>query len=100
MSSTINMNIVLSQGNAVKEVQSVKHQNLELNQILVSQHQEKKKDEEKGRVQQFEDTEKVIIDKDGSKNSGQEAKSEHDPKREMKTPERNKSKEHIVDIVA
>ena len=94
------MNIVLSQGNAVKEVQSVKHQNLELNQILVGQHQEKKKDAENGRVQEFEDTEKVRIDKDGPKNSGQEAKSGQDQKRGMKTPERNKSKEHIVDIVA
>ena len=100
MSSTINMNVVLSQGNAVKEVQSVKHQNLELNQILVSQHQEKKKEEEKGRVQEFEDTEKVRIDKDGSKNSGQEVKSEQDKKRGIKTRQRNKEKEHIVDIVA
>jgi hypothetical protein len=99
MSSTINMNVVLSQGNAVKEVQSVKNQNLELNQILVRQHQAKKEDVEKNRIQEFENTEKVKIDKDGSKNTKQEAKSEQDPKKGDKTPERNRTKKHIVDIV-
>lgn len=99
MSSTINMNVVLSQGNAVKEVQSVKNQNLELNQILVRQHQTKKEDVEKDRIQEFENAEKVKIDKDGSKNSKQEAKSEHDSKKENKTPERSRTKKHIVDIV-
>ena len=93
------MNVVLSQGNAVKEVQSVKHQNLELNQILVSQHQDKRKNSDKDRIQEFEDTEKVQIDKDGSNKSGQEAKLAQDKKGDMKTPERKKSKEYIVDIV-
>ena len=100
MSGTINMNVVLSQGNAVKEVQSVKNQNLELNQILVRQHQTKKEDVEKNRIQKFENAEKVKIDKDKSKNSKQEAKSEQDKKGGDKTPERNRSKKHIIDIVA
>jgi hypothetical protein len=99
MSSTINMNVVLSQGNAVKEVQSVKNQNLELNQILVRQHQDKKEDVEKNRIQKFENAEKVKIDKDRFKDSKQEAKSEQDPKKGDKTPERNRTKKHIVDIV-
>ena len=94
------MNVVLSQGNAVKEVQSVKHQNLELNQILVSQHQDKKKDTEKDRVQEFEDTEKVQIDKDGSNKSGQEEKLAREKKGVTKTLARKQSKEYIVDIVA
>ena len=100
MSSPINMNVVLSQGNAVKEVQSVKNQNLELNQILVHQHQEKKEDVNKNRIQGFENAEKVKIDKDKSKDSKQEAKSEQKGKKENKTSKSNSTKKHIIDIVA
>lgn len=101
MSSTINMNVVLSQGSAVKEVQSVKEQNLELNQILVAQHQKKKEAEGKDRVKEFEETEKVRINKDESKGSKQEARSEQERKRgDDETPEDKKPQEHILDIVA
>ncbi len=99
MSSTINMNIVLSQGNAVKEVQSVKEQNLELNQILVAQHQKKKEVEGKDRVKEFEDTEKVRNNKDESKGSKQEARSARERKRGDETPEDKKPQEHVLDIV-
>lgn len=100
MSSTVNMNVVLSQGNAVKEVQSVKEQNLELNQLLVAQHQKKKEEAKKNRVQEFENTEQVKINKDESKGSKQEARSEQNKKREDKTPKDNKSqKDNILDVV-
>ena len=59
----------------------------------------KKKDAEKDRVQEFEDTEKVQINKDGSNKSGQEEKFAQDKKGDMKTPERKRSKEYIVDII-
>ncbi len=100
MSSTINMNVVLSQGNAVKEVQSVKEQNLELNQILVAQHQKKKEAEGKDRVKEFKETEQVKINKDASKGSKQEARSEQERKKGDETPEDKKPQEHILDIVA
>ncbi|MFH1674200.1 MAG: hypothetical protein ABIF87_12345 [Pseudomonadota bacterium] len=99
MSSTINMNIVLSQGNSVKEVQSVKEQNLELNQILVAQHQKKKEAEGKDRVKEFEDTAKVRNNKDESRGSKHEARSEQEKKKGDETPDDNKPQEHILDIV-
>ncbi len=100
MSSTINMNVVLSQGNAVKEVQSVKEQNLELNQILVAQHQKKKEEEEKNRVQDFEKTDKIMVNKDESKGAKREARSEQDKKKRDEPPRDKKSQEHhILDIV-
>lgn len=101
MSSTINMNVVVSQGNAVKEVQSVKHQNLELNQPLVAQQRKKKEEEGKNRVQEFEDTEKAKINKDESRDSKQEPKSERNQKKKEKGEETtdNKQPDHIVDIV-
>ena len=47
MASTTDMNIVLGQGNAVKEVHNVRKQNLELNQQFVAQQTEEKKREDR-----------------------------------------------------
>ena len=62
MASTTDMNIVLGQGNAVKEVHNVRKQNLELNQQFVAQQTEEKKKEDRVKVQEFETAKRVAIE--------------------------------------
>ena len=61
MAATTNMNIILGQGNAVKEVHNVRKQTLEMNQQFVAQENEGKKKEDKAKVQKFEAADKVEI---------------------------------------
>jgi hypothetical protein len=78
MASTTEMNIVLGQGNAVKEVHNVRKHNLELNQQFVAQQTEEKKREDRVKVQEFESAKKIGIEEDEEKKkkegSGQGAK--------------------------
>jgi hypothetical protein len=50
MADTANLNIILSQGNAVNEVNNIRKQNLELNQQYVVQHSDIKKKKEREEV--------------------------------------------------
>ena len=64
MAGTTDMNIVIGQGNAVKEVHNVRKQNLELNQQFVAQQTEQKKKEDRVRVQEFESPKKIGIEEE------------------------------------
>ena len=64
MSGTTHMNIILGQGNAVKEVHNVKKQNLEMNQQYIAQQTDDLKKEDKSKVQEFEKNNKIEIKKD------------------------------------
>ncbi len=61
MAGTTDMNIVLGQGNAIREVHNIRKQNLELNQQFVAQQAESDKGEDKSRVQEFEAGDRVEI---------------------------------------
>jgi len=81
MTSTTDMNIVLGQGNAIKEVHNVRKEHLELNQQFVAQQSEDKKKKERLRVQESGTENKIEIkeddekkDKEGSKNSQKNSK--------------------------
>ena len=67
MAATTNMKIILGQGNAIHEVHSVRKQNLELNQQFVANETEGKKREDKAKVQEFEVSDKVVIQEDDQK---------------------------------
>ena len=73
MSSTTNMNIILGQGSAVKEVHNVKKQNLEVNQQYVVQHVEDKKKEDKDKIQDFEKSNRIDMEKDREKKKGKKS---------------------------
>ena len=45
MSGTTHMNVILSQGNTIKEVHNVKKQNLDMNQQFIAQQSEGMKKE-------------------------------------------------------
>ena len=53
MPGTADLNIVIGQGAAIKEVHNVKKQNLEMSQQFVAQKEEDKKKEDKSKVQKF-----------------------------------------------
>ncbi len=67
MASTGDINIVLGQGSAIKEVHNVRKQSLELNQQFVAQRTENKKKEEKKKVQEFDTDNKITISDDEEK---------------------------------
>ena len=100
MASTTDMNIVLGQGNAIKEVHNVRKQSLELNQQFVAQKAEDKKKEDQSKVQQSEAENRVEIKGD------EEREKRKDPEDDQKDPEKEKLKEddqfsgkkHLIDI--
>ena len=99
MASTTDMNIVLGQGNAVKEVQNVRKQNLELNQQFVAQQTEEKKREDRVKVQEFETAKRIAIEEDEEKKkkegSGQDGKGS---KKEHSEEASNLSEGNLIDI--
>jgi hypothetical protein len=68
MSGTTHMNVILGQGNTIKEVHNVKKQNLEMNQQFVAQQSEDTKKEDKSKVQEFETKNRIEIKKEKEKN--------------------------------
>jgi len=83
MSGTTDMNIVLGQGNAIKEVHNIRKQSLELNQQFISQKTEDEKKEDKSKVKEFDTGNRVEVEtdedkkkKDGSENNQKNSKKE------------------------
>lgn len=72
MSSTTDVNIVLGQGNAIKEVHNVRKQNLELNQQFVSQKAEQEKKEDQSKVNESETENRVEIKRDEERKNGKD----------------------------
>ena len=99
MASTTDMNIVLGQGNAIKEVHNVRKQNLELNQQFVVQETEDKKKEEKSKVRESESGNRVEIKGDEEKeNKGGSEDNQEDSKKERSKEESDLSEGKLIDI--
>lgn len=86
MSGTTDMNIILGQGNTIKEVHNVKKQNLEMNQQFVAQNSDDLKREEKTKVQEFETNNRIEIQKD------RERKKDHKKQKKNKNTDKQKNK--------
>ncbi len=71
MSTTTDMNIILGQGNTIKEIHNVKKQNLEVNQQFVAQQTDDLKKEDKSKVQEFETNNRIEIKKDKERKKDQ-----------------------------
>ncbi|MGD2149038.1 MAG: hypothetical protein PVF99_00380 [Desulfobacterales bacterium] len=97
MASTTDMNIILGQGSAIKEVHNVKKQNLEISQQFVAQNIEGKKKEDKDKVQDFEQSNRIEIKNQEEKKKGKKGnkksakKKEHEKKIDL-------SEGSIIDI--
>ncbi len=88
MASTTDMNIVLGQGNAIKEVHNVRKQSLELNQQFFVQKTEDKKKEDRSRIQEFDSSSRIEIEADEEKEKEKEGRPGSEDK------EKGSRKEH------
>ena len=98
MASTTDMNIVLGQGNAIKEVHNVRKQTLELNQHFVAQKTEDKKKEDKAKVQGFRTENRIEIGGDEDKNRNDSGHNKNDSKKEKIEEEQDASEGNLIDI--
>ena len=101
MAGTTDMNIVIGQGNAVKEVHNVRKQNLELNQQFVAQQTEQKKKEDKVTVQEFESPQRVRIEeeeKEEKRNKGGSREEQERSKEKQSNEESDPSEGKLIDI--
>lgn len=85
MTGTGDMNIIVGQGTAVKEVYNVKKLNLEINQQFVAQEVEDEKKKEESTIKKLEKRDKVEIKRD------QEDKSKEKKKDKKKSSKKKKS---------
>ena len=97
MASTVDVNIILGQGSAIKEVHNVKKQNLEISQQFVVQNIEEKKKEEKDKVQDFEKSNRIDIKNDQEKKKGQKG-DKRGAKKKKQEEKNNLSEGNIIDI--
>ena len=97
MSGTTHMNIILGQGNTIKEVHNVKKQNLEMNQQFVAQQSEDMKREDKAKVKEFDTKNRIEIKKEKEKKKDQKSNKK---KSTNENPEekRNLSEGKLIDI--
>ena len=91
------MNIVLGQGSAIKDVHNIKKQNLEVNQQCVVQHVEDKKKEDKNKIQDFEKSNPVNIEKKKEKIKGKK-NNKRGSEKENQKDKNNLLQTNIIDI--
>ena len=99
MSGLTDTNIVLGQGNAIKEVHNVKRQGLDLNQQFVAQKAEDKKEKEKSKVQNFEGGDRIEINNDeekGRENDPRYNKNKSGKEKSNKVPDSEETR--LIDI--
>ena len=98
MSGTTHMNIILGQGNTIKEVHNVKKQNLEMNQQFVAQQSDATKKEDKSKVEKFETKNRIEIKKVKDKKEDQKGnkKESNDENQKEKL---NLSEGKLIDII-
>ena len=92
MVGTANMNIVLGQGNVIKEIQNVKKQSLETNQQFSAQHADEKRRTEKSQVEVYETRNKIEVRDDDEKE-----KKKHLMKKKKKKKEKNENVSPLSD---
>jgi sRNA-binding protein len=98
MATTMDMNIVLGQGNAIKEVHNARRQVLELNQQFVAQQTEEKKKEDKAKVQGFKTENRIEVKGDEEKKKNDSEDNEKDLKKGKTEEESDLSEGSIIDI--
>ena len=99
MSGMTDMNIVLSQGTAVKEVQNVRKQSLDLNQQYVVQHAEILRKEDKEKVPEPKPGDHVEISKENAmKNMKEHKEGQNDCEEDPADEEKEPLGERLIDI--
>jgi len=99
MTGTGDMNIIVGQGTAVKEVHNVKKQNLEINQQFIAQETEGQKKKDQTKIQNLESKDKVRIKGDQEDRSEEEKKKKKkDLKKKESDDERKLNANNLIDI--
>lgn len=101
MATTTDMNVILGQAEAIKEIQHVKRQQLELNQQFTAQKAEVEKREEKSRVQRPDQGDKVEVKDHEGKREGQRKRrvgSQKQGKGKKSRPRARSSGGTLIDI--
>jgi hypothetical protein len=99
MVGTTNMNIILGQGDAVKEIHNVKKQNLELNQQFAAQETEDRKKEAKEKVEDLRKGSRLEIKGDEEKSPGEDPGNRKKDSKKKKSKKKNPSSEgSLLDI--
>jgi len=99
MSGTTNLDIVLSQGTAVKEVQNVRKQSLDMNQQYVVQHAEILRKEDKEKVPEPKARDHVEISKENEKKNMKNSKDgRNDCEKDPADEEKESLGDHLIDI--
>jgi len=99
MSSMTDMNIVLSQGTAVKEVQNVRKQSLDLNQQYVGQQAEVLRKEDKNKVPEPKAGDQVEISQENEmKNMKNRKGRQNDFEEDAADEETEPLGDHLIDI--
>ena len=88
MSNTTDLNIVLNQGNFIKEIHNVKKQMMEINQHFFNYHIKEKESEERKTVKQSERPYDLNITN----------KKEEREQRKRRGSKRDKKRDHNIDI--
>ncbi len=89
MTGTGDMNIIVGQGAAVKEVHNVKKQTLEINQQFAAQETEAQKKKDKTKIKKLRNGNKVEIKSD------QEDRSKEEKKKKKKGSKKKKSDDEL-----
>lgn len=99
MTNITDMNIVLGQGSAVKNMHNVGRHNLELNKQFAAQIIESRKQEKKKKIQETETDNRVEIDnKQKKKNKEESRQHKKDSKKNDEKKSTDSSEGSIIDI--
>ena len=99
MASDSNVNSIISQGIAIKQIYNPKKQDLELQQHFSVQHTELKKQKEKSKIKKTGQDNRVENKTDEDKKSKSRKKDRHRRKRKQKLQDQNFSPEgNFIDI--
>lgn len=99
MAGTTDMNIVLGQGNAIKEVHNISKQSLELNQQFIAQKTEDEKKEDKSKVKEFDTGNRIEVKADEEKKKkGDSGENQKDSKREKIKEKSDLLEGNLIDI--
>ena len=99
MTGTTDINIVLGQGNAIKEVHNTRKQSLELNQQFIAQKTEDEKKEDKSKIKEFDTGNRIEVKADEEKKKkGDSEDNQKDSKGEKMKEESNLLEKNLIDI--
>ena len=100
MAGDSNVNIVISQGSAVKEIYNVKKQNFEMQQQMGTQERIKKHREEKIKIQKSENNTKIQIKGDENREGqGHFTKREEEKNEKQNQADENRSDSSFIDVI-